>query len=171
MDLEQAAENVINYVGELISQPARHKLVLIVGQDETTRSAVIEEVIRRAAYPVLDVGLELSRELMLIPEARRPLKASSVFKALVGKDPQGPAVVVDNIGLLFDTSLQLSPLDLMEDVSRATPLVVSWPGAVTFLDDNTVHTLSHANPDDDEYRIYSHVQTAAVVNLDAEGAQ
>lgn len=171
MDREQAAENVINYVGELISQPARYKLVLIVGQDETARSAVVDEVTRRAAYPVLDVGVELSKELMLMPEARRPLKASSVFKALVGKCPQSTAVVVDNIGFLFDTSLQLSPLDLMEDVSRAMPLVVSWPGAVTFHDDGTIRTLSHANPDNDEYRIYSHVQTVAIVNLDAEGAQ
>jgi hypothetical protein len=86
---EQAAESVLNYVGELTSQPARYKLVLLVGQDEEERAGVVGEVAKRAAYPVLDVGLELSKELILFPEARRPLKASSVFKTLVTQQLQG----------------------------------------------------------------------------------
>jgi hypothetical protein len=171
MELEQAAESVLNYVGELVSQPARYKLVLLVGQDEEKRSTVVGEVAKRAAYPVLDVGLELSKELVLIPEARRPLNASSVFKNLAKEQvQQSAALVVDNIGILFDRSLELSPLDLMEDLSISVTLVVSWPGTITWNKDGTVHMLTHANPDNDEYKCYNHVHTAAVVDLNTESA-
>lgn len=172
MELEQAVENVLSFVGEITDQPTRYKLVLLVGQDEDTRSSVIVKIIERTAYSRLDAGLMLSKRLLPIPETRRPLKASSEFKAIANEQLQQKTVlVIDNIGILFDTSLQLSPLDLLEDISRFIPLIVSWPGSIAWNKDGTIHSLTHAGPDDGEYKCYNHVHTSAVVDLNMESAQ
>ena len=172
MEMLECVHNVTSCIDKLIHEPKRYKLVLVVGSDDGQRDAVIRELLRQHVYPVLDTGLSLSHELAAIPEARRPLKASSVFKSLIAPNAATSAVVVvDNIGILFDQSLQLDPLGLLEDVSRSTVLVVSWPGTITWNENGTVHALSHAVPEHDEYRIYPHVDTAAIVDIEGEGAK
>lgn len=169
MNTEQAAENALEYLREFSNQPLRYRLVLLVGENDRKRSAVVNEIVKRVALPVLDVGLELSRELLSVPEGQRPLEASSAFQRLVQQRARDGSLVADNLGFLFEPSLQLRVLDLLEDTARFTTLIASWPGTVQFRDDGTVSTLSHAGPESPEYAVWSHVQTPAVLDLNGEG--
>jgi hypothetical protein len=58
-------------------------------------------------------------------------------------------VLLDNIEILFDPSLQQDPLRLLLNLSRNRTLVVSWNGQIK----NNI--LSYAEPGHPEYRRYS----------------
>ena len=57
-------------------------------------------------------------------------------------------MLLDNIELLFDASLALDPLRLLEEISRNWTLVVAWPGHVEG------GWLIYARPGHPEYRRY-----------------
>lgn len=172
MDQQQAAASTLGYVDEMLGEPTRYHLVLVVGPDETKLSSVLGEAAAQRGYPVLDMGLRLSETLVAVPEARRALKAGGVVRDLVKQMAGASAVLaIDNIDILFDPVLSLSPLDLLTDISRALTLIVAWPGQCTWGEELMLKSLSHADPSHDEYRSYPHADTTAIVDLERTEAR
>jgi hypothetical protein len=57
-------------------------------------------------------------------------------------------ILLDNVELLFDVSLQIHPLRCLQTLARQRPIVTAWNGTVT----NGL--LTYAAPDHPEYRRY-----------------
>jgi len=172
MDQQQAVADVLNFVDEMLREATRYHLVLVVGADEEKLSGVLSEAVAQRGYPVLDVGLRLSETLVTVPEARRPLKAGGAVRDLVAQAASGSTVLaINNIDILFDRALSLSPLELLTDISRALTLIVAWPGQCTWSEELMLMSLSHADPSHDEYRSYPHADTTAIVDLERTEAR
>ena len=113
-ELIQAAE---------IAESLYNRLVLVVGPagaGKTNRLKALNQ-------PVHNVNLALSGAMLDLPLRRRPLDAPRLLSDLIGSAPASP-VVLDNIELLFDTSLQLDPLACLKQASRNCTIVASFPG-------------------------------------------
>lgn len=172
MDQQQAVTSTLRYVDEMLREPTRYHLVLVVGADEVQLSSVLSEAAAQREYPVLDMGLRLSETLVTVPEARRALKAGGAVRDLVTRVAGASVVLaIDNIDILFDPALSLSPLDLLTDTSRALTLIVAWPGQCTWSEESMLKSLSHANPSHDEYHNYTHADTTAIVDLERTEAR
>lgn len=172
MEQQQAVASALSYVDEMLREPTRYHLVLVVGPDEVQLSSVLSEAAAQREYPVLDMGMRLSEALVALSETRRALKAGDTVRDLVTQAAGTFAVLgVNNIDILFDPALSLSPLDLLTGISRALTLIVAWPGQCTWGEESTLKSLSHADPSHDEYLNYTHADTTAIVDLERTEAR
>lgn len=76
----------------------------------------------------MNVGSELGRRLAAIPQKQRHLQAGTELRELADKHAKGDLLLMDNIELLFDTRLQLNPLDLLKRHAHSMRVVAVWPG-------------------------------------------
>lgn len=167
MEEQQAVASALSYVDEMLRGPTRYHLVLVVGQDEVKLSSVLTKAAARREYPALDMGMKLSETLVGVPETKRALRAGGAVRELVTQVAGASAVLaIDNINILFDPALSLSPLDLLTDISRALTLIAAWPGQCTWSEELMLKSLSHADPSHDEYLNYTHANTTAIVDLE-----
>jgi len=110
------------------SSVAYYRLVLLAGPLGSGKTRVLQSVAAETGWPVLNLGLELGKSLAATPPSRRASAASEVTTKLIAAQRSG-VVVIDNIGVLFDSSLKLQPLELLKQASRSVTLVIAWPGA------------------------------------------
>lgn len=106
----------------------------------------------------LNLSLALSQRLLEIPSHRRPVQASSVLADLL--TGQGPLMLYD-IELLFEPTLQLEPLHTLKTASRSRMLLALWPG--TFEGGR----LTHAEPGHPEYKCYSATDLTDILVMSA----
>ena len=104
------------------------KLVLLIGPPRGGKSALLAELATRKMIEPLNVGLELGRELAMIPQAQRHLQVDDVLRVLISKHARNDLVLIDNIEILFDRTLRVDPLGLLKRQARATRIVAAWPG-------------------------------------------
>lgn len=104
------------------------KLILLVGAPHTGKTALLSAFARRIDASTLNVGSELGRRLAAIPQKQRHLQASTELRELADEHAKGDLLLMDNIELLFDTSLQLNPLDLLKRHAHSKRVVAVWPG-------------------------------------------
>jgi len=132
-------------------------MILVVSPPGGGRTKALRSVQEKTDSSFLNVSLELSRSLLDLTERQRKLQASRVLGQLVSDaaaaseenvEPGSGTVLLDNIELLFDASLALDPLRLLEEISRNWTLVVAWPGQVEG------GWLLYARPGHPEYKRY-----------------
>jgi hypothetical protein len=107
------------------------------------------------------VGLALGEVLLDVPPSERPMRVAAGLDELV-RD-RGPVVLLDNLELLFEPSLRVDPLALLDGLSRSRTVVAAWNGAVVG------PTLTYAEPGHPEFRVYPRGQRV-VVDLGATSA-
>ena len=76
----------------------------------------------------LRLGAEVGVRLAKVPRKQRPLQVSTIFRELADVHAKQGNVLIDNIELLFDNSLQLNPLDLLKRQAQVRTVVAVWPG-------------------------------------------
>lgn len=104
------------------------KLVVVIGPPRSGKSNLLGQLAARRQARVLSVGATLGRELLTVPSTRRHLQTADMLKDIAdGFTTQG-LLLVDNIELLFDRTLQLSPIDLLKRHAHARRVVAVWPG-------------------------------------------
>jgi len=81
----------------------------------------------RGATP-LNIGSALGSRLAAIPQKQRPLQTNTILRELADQHAVGDLLLLDNIELLFDRTLQLDPLDLLKRHAHARRVVAVWPG-------------------------------------------
>ena len=130
-------------------QERYHGLLLVVAPAGGGKSEALRGVAERTGAPLVNLNLELSRRLLELTERQRKLQTSRLVGELVAEAAGAKGVVLlDNTEILFDRSLSIDPLRLLEDVSRNWTLVVAWRGYV-----DGAH-LEYARPGHPEYRRY-----------------
>lgn len=104
------------------------KLLLLIGQPRSGKSDLLARLSARRKARVLNVGATLGRQLLAIPSTRRHLQAADILNDLADKAASHGLLLMDNIELLFDRTLQLSPLDLLKRHAHARRVIAVWPG-------------------------------------------
>lgn len=104
------------------------KLVLLVGPRQSGKTDLLVQLSARRQIRVLNVGAALGRELLVVPSSRRHLQAADLLKGLADDFASLGLLLMDNLELLFDRTLQLSPLDLLKRHAHARRVVAVWPG-------------------------------------------
>jgi ABC-type thiamine transport system ATPase subunit len=128
------------------------RLVLIVGPPGSGKSSVLRDAAKGRGWPVTNLGLELAQRMLELPVQQRPARALDTIRGLLD-DLDSDVACLDNIELLFEPSLQLDPLGLLQSLSRQKTLVVAWPGIIA--GDEGSPRLAHAERHHPEYRDYS----------------
>lgn len=104
------------------------KLVLLVGMPRSGKTALLQALAAKKGMTPLNVGKALGSRLAAIPQRQRHLQANSILRDLADQHAGGDVLLLDNIELLFDRSLQLDPLDLLKRHAHARRVVAVWPG-------------------------------------------
>jgi hypothetical protein len=132
--------------------PLHTKLILLVGPPRCGKTALLQALAERTQTPILSVGDELGRRLAVVPKKHRQLEAGKVLREIADQRTNGDLLLVDNIELLFDASLQLNPLDLLKRQAHARRVVAVWPGE---LRQGGSPRLTYAEMGHPEYRDYA----------------
>jgi len=139
------------------------RLVLVVGPPGSGKSLALRDASRECGWPITNLSLELAQLMLELPVQQRAVRAVELVRRLL--DECGSEVVcIDNIELLFEPSLQLEPLGLLQSLSKQKTLVVAWPGRINAGD---VLRLVHAERSHPEYRDYP-AQGLVLLSVPAE---
>ena len=143
------AKSLADQVMEEIGQAAEnyYRLLVVVAPAGAGKTAAFQEVHRRTGFPILNVNLDLSRQMLDLTERQRALQLPRLLGESVGRI-EGDIVLLDNIEILFDLSLKQDSLRLLQNLSRNKTLVAAWSGS---LKDGY---MIYAAPEHPEYRRY-----------------
>jgi hypothetical protein len=108
--------------------PLHSKLILLIGPPGCGKTALLSGFAEQASSSVTNLGLELGRRLAKLPQRQRQLQAGSLLREIADEHAHGDLLLIDNIELLFDATLQLNPLDLLRRQAHARRVVAVWPG-------------------------------------------
>ncbi len=131
------------------------RLVLVIAP-----GAAMREVARRTGYPCHNVSLELSRRLLEVSVRHRPVLAPRLLSEIVMQS-DSPVALLDHLEVLFDVSLRLDPLRLLQHLSRQRTLVAAWSGSLA------AGCLSYAAPGHPEHRRYAAGDLPLIVSAPA----
>ncbi len=120
------AERLERLVDEIAA--LHSKLILIVGGTNVGKTALLHELAKNRSAVPLNVGSALGSRLAAIPQMERPLQTTGILRELADDHAKGDLLLVDNIELLFDRTLQLDPLDLLKRHAHARRVIAVWPG-------------------------------------------
>ncbi len=114
-------------MADFLAHPSYHPCFLLVHPDIRRLADASDELASAHDWPRLRVGRELSAALLAVPPADRPRAAQRWMEEQTSRMAPGP-VLCTEIDLLFEPTLQLDPLRLLLDISRATPQRHRSPG-------------------------------------------
>ena len=126
------------------------KLVVLIGSPGAGKSQLLRQLADRRKAAVMNVGAILGRELLTVASIRRHLHAADMLKELAGEFVSQGLLLLDNIELMFDRTLQLSPLDLLKRHAHARRVVAVWPGE---LRDARLSYATTGHPEHQDYGI------------------
>jgi ATPase subunit of ABC transporter with duplicated ATPase domains len=106
------------------------KLILLVGAPHSGKTALLAAFAGRVEASTLNVGSERGRRLAVIPQKQRHLQAGTELRELADEHAKSDLLLMDNIELLFDTTLQLNPLDFLKRYAHSRRVVAVWPERV-----------------------------------------
>lgn len=144
---QKVSQELKEAIDSLRSTHRRYRLILLVGPPGPGEGSWLSEMARTLDCPLINVNLEVSKRLQEVPRSRHPRKVSRMMEQVVTGESE--VLFLDHLELLFDPSLALDPLYLLEHLSRNRILVARWNG--TQDDDGK---LIYAEPDHPEYREY-----------------
>jgi SAM-dependent methyltransferase len=124
-----------------------NRLVLLVGPSGSGRTTALRALADAEKAPVLNVGVEISRQLLDLTERQRVLQLPKLLEEAVAGHP-GDITLLDNTEVLFNPVLRQDPLRLLQGLSRDKTIVATWLGDV-----DGGH-LTYAVPEHPEFRRY-----------------
>jgi hypothetical protein len=121
-----------------------HLLVVVVPNEEIGQAIKAKCLLE---YPMLyiDISLALSQDLFCVTSKQRSQVAIEFFGHLGLKIAAKP-LFLDNLGILFDFSLELTPLKLLSELAKHRSVVAVWQGCIV---DGI--WLQYAEPNHQEY--------------------
>jgi SpoVK/Ycf46/Vps4 family AAA+-type ATPase len=116
-------EQLVDEIGALHS-----KLVLLSGTPQAGKTALLLALAKNRGVSPLNIGSTLGSRLAVIPQRQRHLQANPILREFADQHTKGDLLLIDNIELLFDHSLQLDPLGLLKQLAHTRRVVAVWPG-------------------------------------------
>lgn len=124
-----------------------HRLMLVVAPAGAGKTAALKDVRGRIGAPLININLELSRQMLELTERQRALQLPQILREIVSKG-NSEIILLDNIEIIFDVGLKQDPLRLLQGLSRNKTVIAAWNG--TIVEDS----LTYAVPGHPEYRRY-----------------
>src|SRR5580658_9844583 len=117
-------------LGEAIQQAANQyfRLVILAGASGSGKTAVLQSIAHNIGCQLVNVNLELSKKMLELTRTQRPRQVERLLKEAIAGAP-GEVALLDNLEILFDTSLEVEPLRLLQVASRNRTIVASWSGS------------------------------------------
>jgi hypothetical protein len=122
-----------------------YKLTLVVGRSGSGKTKLLNKICEQMQIPLINLGLSLSQKLLPLTSREHKLKTSEIISELIDSQ-DAPQLAVDNTEIIFDPSLMLNPLGLLQSLSRNRLSIWSWNGEV---EDGRI---TYAYPGHPEYR-------------------
>lgn len=116
-------ERLIGEIGDL-----NNKLILLVGPSRSGKTRLLRELGGKLNIEPLNVGLELGRRLAATPVNKRGFSAGELLREIADQERTEDPLLLDNLELLFEPSLQINPLDLVRRLAHSKRVVAVWPG-------------------------------------------
>jgi hypothetical protein len=116
-------ELLIGEIGDLNS-----KLILLVGPSRSGKTQLLRQLSANLNVEPLNVGLELGRRLAATPNNKRGFSAGELLREIADREHTEDLLLLDNLELLFEPSLQINPLDLVRRLAHSKRVVAVWPG-------------------------------------------
>ena len=145
MNSERTADQIrggLSGISELYN-----RLVLVVGPTGIGKTSALRAFSGQDKFPLVNVGVELSRRLLDLTERQRIIDLPSLLAELI-EESKRDVVVLDNTEILFNPVLKQDPLRLLMGLSRNRTVVVSWLGVLDG------QSLTYATPEHPEFRRY-----------------
>lgn len=133
-----------------------HRLLLLVGPTGCGKTHVLRELQQENLAPLVNVNLELSRQMLEIPDSKRSYYLPQLLKDILPLESD--LILLDNTEILFDTSLRQDPLRLLQSLSRNRSIIAAWNGHIEG------EHLTYAAAEHPEYRRYP-VRDLTYLNL------
>jgi hypothetical protein len=133
--------------------PLNSKLILLIGPPDCGKTALLAAFADQAGASVMNLGLELGTRLAKFPQKQRRLQAGNLLREIANEHVNGDLLLVDNIELLFDSTLSINPLDLLKRLAHARRVVAAWPGE--HRQGSGAPRLTYAETSHPEHRDYS----------------
>ncbi len=144
--VEPLVEQIIHKIDQAVQ--LYYRLILVVAPGGMGKTVALREVAKHTEFGYTNINLALSQRLLSLTERQRSLQVFRLLDEIVEENGT-QVVLLDNIELLFDTSLKQDPLRLLQGISRNRTVVASWNGSI-----ENAH-LIYAQLDHPEYRRYS----------------
>lgn len=134
------------------------KLIVLTGPPGSGKTRLLRQLGDKLGLPPLNLNLALGRRLSATAQADRTFHIGQLLREITDQASQkNDLLLLDNIEILFERSLKISPLDQIKRLAHAKPVVAVWPGAYR------AKRLYYAEITHPEYRDYD---TEGVVVLD-----
>lgn len=124
-------------------------LILLVGPPGSGKTQRLRQLAAKLSSESINVGLELARLLAATPNNKRGFSAGELLREITNNHKTDGPLLLDNLELLFEPSLQVNPLDLIKRLAHAQPVVAVWPGELRG------DRLTYADMSHPEHRDYS----------------
>lgn len=141
------------------AQQLYHRLVLIVGPSGTGKTRLLQRLADEQGGQIINVNLALSSRMLDLTPRQRTTQApdllSDVINEYLENHPDSP-LLLDNLEILFDHSLHVDPLRLLEKMSRNHTIIATWNGLYEH------GKLTYATFGHPEYKNYESVDAVVV---------
>lgn len=113
-------------IGEL--DDLNSKLILLVGPIRSGKTQLLRQLGSKVHIEPLNVSLELGRLLAATPNNERGFSVGALMREIADKERIEAPLLLDNLEVLFEPSLQINPLDLVRRLAHSRRVVAVWPG-------------------------------------------
>jgi hypothetical protein len=114
-------ERLVEEIGDI-----HNKLILLVGNGGKTR--LLSALAQRLGTTPFNVGVKLGHRLAATPVSERGFSTNELLREITDSARGDAPLLLDNLEVLFEPSLKVDPLDLIERLVRSRRVVAAWPG-------------------------------------------
>ena len=140
---ESITEQILHKLGQTAG--LYHRLLLVVAPPGGGKTTALQNVRDQTGAPLINISLELSRLMLELTGRERARQSLRLLQDIV-KNENSEVVLLDNLEILFDISLEQDPLKLIQNLSRNNIVVAAWNGKIV------KNSLIYAEPGHPEYR-------------------
>ena len=142
-----SSERLMSLVTEV--QSHYYRLIIVAGPIGSGKTGVLRWVSDKTGAPIVNVNLEVSRDLLPMTERQRSVRLPKAIEQIVATASAGrDLILLDNVEVLFDAALKQDPLRLLQRLSRNRTIISTWTGRIDRRE------IVYADPEHPEYRRY-----------------